>query len=115
MTGLTKIPNARELMAELRRLRFEDTWDSLGGGCRMVEYTLVRGARKLIAQLWADGQHRLSHFHDNFSAHGCMCTDPTHFFDTTTLRAAVRRELTRSDHKHAEPVAAGHELEELAR
>ncbi len=51
---------ARQLLRELRNLGFVDTY-ATRSGTPMRELVCSRDDHELIAQIWADGKHRISH------------------------------------------------------
>jgi hypothetical protein len=80
----------------LRKAGFRKAWDSRGGGVRVVEWEKVcPDGRTLKCQIWADGNHRISH-----EWKGCMDTLPTDFTDEGGLYVAMLKESNRIDSRH---------------
>lgn len=83
----------------LRRVGFRKKWDSRAGGVRVAEWTREEpDGRTLVCQLWADGQHRISH-----EWVGCTNTHPTDFEDEDGLAIAIHHEATRTDNHYRDP------------
>lgn len=80
----------------LRRHGFKKTYSSRAGGCRVDEWEKDLEGRRLKAQVWQDGRHRLSHRLK--TDHGLReLTVPTEFQNPDELIAAIEREATRQD------------------
>ena len=99
------MPFDKEIMKELRAQGFKRT-DLISG---TAVYEKVYSDRKLDVQLWADGGHRVSHWHagsckDHF---GVMDTTPTDFRTLEEMKAAIKREETRKDYKKVRPLKKG--------
>ena len=97
----------KDLLAELRRQGFKRTSEYNGKGSEVVTYEKIVGDRKLDAQIWGDGGHRVSHFHTELTLHGCMCTHPTGFETVKEMQEAIQHELTRKDHSRHKPLKKG--------
>lgn len=79
----------------LRRMGFKRQWISRAGGEKCIEYRRVNDdCRALDVQLWASGNHRISHW-----IGGVMDTKPTGFASHEELIAAVQHESSRTDNK----------------
>lgn len=81
---------------ELRKLQFKKTFDTRAGGCRCCSYEkTIDAVRTLDLQVWADGQHRVTH-----NIRGCTATTPTEFHNIAQMHTAIAHETTRTDNKY---------------
>lgn len=86
--------NIRPFAKVLRSAGFVKDFDSVEGGGRVVQFVNTIGERRVEVQLWYDGRHRASHM-----LNGRGSTYPTPFKTPEEMMNAIRRELTRDDHK----------------
>jgi hypothetical protein len=84
----------KAILSELRHYLAKRTFCDNSVVC----YEFTVGDRQIDLQLWNDGNHRVSHF-----LRGRMSTVPTDFKTVEEMKAAIQRELTRTDHS-APPV-----------
>lgn len=88
-----KRPTLRPFFKALRDQGFLKAYDSHAGGIRTVSFQHLIGERHVDVQFWGDGRHRISHF-----LKGRMSTHPTPFQTVPEMEAALKHELTRTDH-----------------
>ena len=76
----------------LRKRGFKKDWDSRAGGIRIAGWTKHAGEREVRVQIWADGNHRVSH-----SIRNRATTHPTQFNDEASMDDALSWEENRRD------------------
>ena len=89
----------KEFAPLLRARGFHKGWSTRHRDGRVDEWRRFGNRRTLIAQLWSDGRHRMTHAID-----GHETTPPTDFTNEAELDRALLHERTRQDgYKKAQP------------
>lgn len=86
----------------LRKNGFELDFRSRSGGTTVTQFKKRSGNRELHVQLWADGNHRVSHgTYSKINGRDCLheTTRPTDFKTVAKMKAALVFEWNRSSTK----------------
>lgn len=106
----------RPMQHKLRELGFQRAY---GYRCKMYPDQSVQMyeqafdgiRRKLEVQLWGDGSHRATHWHDHNTPYGVMDTTPSHFTTIAGMLVCIENEKTREHPKRnakGNPVECSH-------